>query len=166
MDRQVRHKVEHKARETVCLSVTVTSRDLRLSLALAPNDRSKTPHNQNTPSHQMPGSGDDLARHLASCGRLLRENAIADFKAEHGPQWSQEMRKKADAYLAVRVEYLGADQLMDQITRQDAAEVKTPVQALPANRKTKPETRDLSLLDAIAVPGLSRKTWSCTRKAI
>ncbi|PID95886.1 MAG: integrase [Alphaproteobacteria bacterium] len=83
-------------------------------------------------------------------------DAIADFKAEHGPQWSQEMRKKADAYLAVLVEHLGPDRLMDQITRQDAAEVKKLVQALPANRKTKPETRDLSVQDAIAVPGLTK----------
>lgn len=82
--------------------------------------------------------------------------AIADFKAEHGPQWSQEMRNKADAYLAVLVECFGPDRPMDQITRQDAAEMKKLVQALPANRKTKPQTRDLSLQDAIAVPGLPK----------
>ena len=82
--------------------------------------------------------------------------AIADFKAEHGPQWSQEMRNKADAYLALLVEHFGPDRPMDQISRQDAADMKKLVQALPANRKTKPETRDLSLQDAIAVPGLPK----------
>ncbi|RVT82592.1 site-specific integrase [Rhodobacteraceae bacterium CCMM004] len=80
--------------------------------------------------------------------------AIADFKAEHGPQWSQEMRNKADAYLAVLVEYFGSDKAMEKITRQDAAEVKQVVLAMPVNRKTKPETRDLTLQEAIAVPGL------------
>ncbi len=45
---------------------------------------------------------------------------------------------------------------MDQISRQDAADMKKLVQALPANRKTKPETRDLCLQDAIAVPGLPK----------
>ena len=45
---------------------------------------------------------------------------------------------------------------MDQISRQDAAEVKRLVQALPVNRKPKPETRDLSLQDAIAGPGLPK----------
>ena len=66
------------------------------------------------------------------------------------------MRNKADAYLAVLVEHFGPDHPMDQISRQDAAEVKKLVQALPVNRKTKPETRDLSLQDAIAVPGLPK----------
>jgi hypothetical protein len=53
--------------------------------------------------------------------------AIADFKAEHGPQWSQEMRNKADAYLALLVEHFGPDRAMDQISRQDAAEMKQVV---------------------------------------
>lgn len=82
--------------------------------------------------------------------------AIADFKAELGPQWSQEMRNKADAYLGLLVEHFGPDRPMDQISRQDAADMKKLVQALPANRKTKPETRDLCLQDAIAVPGLPK----------
>jgi integrase len=82
--------------------------------------------------------------------------AIADFKAEHGPQWSQEMRNKADAELALLVEYFGPDKAMDQITRQDAAEMKQVVLSMPVNRKTKPETRDLTLQEAIAVPGLPR----------
>lgn len=81
---------------------------------------------------------------------------IADFKAELGQQWSQEMRNKADAYLGLLIEHFGPDRPMDQITRQDAADMKKLVQALPANRKTKPETRDLSLQDAIAVPGLPK----------
>ena len=80
--------------------------------------------------------------------------AIADFKAEHGPEWSQEMRNKADAYLALLVEFFGPDMGMDQITRQDAAEMKQIVLSMPVNRKTKRETRDLSLQEAIAVPGL------------
>jgi len=82
--------------------------------------------------------------------------AAADFKAEHGPQWSQEMRNKADAYLAVLVEFFGPDKGMDQITRQDAAEMKQVVLTMPVNRKTKAETRDLTLQEAIAVPGLPR----------
>jgi len=45
---------------------------------------------------------------------------------------------------------------MNQISRQDAADMKKLVQDLPANCKTKPETRDLSLQDAIAVPGLPK----------
>ncbi|MGB3554963.1 MAG: hypothetical protein WBA25_10015 [Jannaschia sp.] len=45
---------------------------------------------------------------------------------------------------------------MDQISRQDAADMKKLVQALPANRKIKSETHGLSLQDAIAVPGLPK----------
>ena len=66
------------------------------------------------------------------------------------------MQNKADTYLALLVEHFGPDRPMDQITRQDAADVKKLVQALPANRKTKQETRDLNLQDAIAVPGLPK----------
>lgn len=80
--------------------------------------------------------------------------AISDFKAEHGPQWSQEMRNKADAYLALLAEFCGPDKGMDQITRQDAAEMKQVVLTMPVNRKTKAETRDLTLREAVAVPGL------------
>jgi hypothetical protein len=80
--------------------------------------------------------------------------ANSDFKAELGPQWSLEMRNKADAYLSILVEFFGPDKAMDQITRQDAAELKQVVLAMPVNRKTKPETRDLTLMEAIAVPGL------------
>ena len=65
--------------------------------------------------------------------------AIADFKAEHGPQWSQEMRNKADAYLAVLVEHFGPDHPMDQISRQDAAEVKKLVRPCPSTVRQSPK---------------------------
>ena len=48
------------------------------------------------------------------------------------------MRNKADAYLALLVEHFGPDRPMDEISRQDAADMKKLVQALPANRKTSP----------------------------
>ena len=54
----------------------------------------------------------------AATGRSVSLSAaITDFKAEHGPQWSQEMRNKADAYLALLVEFFRPDKGMDQITR-------------------------------------------------
>lgn len=43
---------------------------------------------------------------------------------------------------------------MAEITRQDAAELKKVLLALPANRSTRPETRDLSLTEAITVTGV------------
>ena len=80
--------------------------------------------------------------------------AIEDFMAE--PQWSVQMAARARAFLSVLLEYFGPDRRMADITRQDAAEVKKVVQALPVNRNTKPETKDLSLLEAIAVPGMKK----------
>ncbi|MDM7255752.1 MAG: hypothetical protein P3W90_003550 [Paracoccus sp. (in: a-proteobacteria)] len=82
--------------------------------------------------------------------------AIEDFMDTHSPQWSQEMQNKARAYLAFLLEHFAQDRTLAAITRHDAAELKKLVQALPANRNTRPETRDLSLQQAIAVPGLKK----------
>lgn len=76
--------------------------------------------------------------------------------AEHSPQWSDQMAARARAFLSVLVEYFGPDRPLGQITRQDATEIKKVVQALPVNRNTKPETKDLKLLDAIAVTGVRK----------
>ena len=84
--------------------------------------------------------------------------AIDDFVTEHSPQWSAEMTKKAKSYLAVLLEYFGPDRPLAEINRKDATELKKVLQALPANRSTKPQTRDLSLTDAIAVPGVKKIT--------
>ncbi|ABG32580.1 integrase [Roseobacter denitrificans] len=80
--------------------------------------------------------------------------AIEDFMAE--PQWSDHMAAKARAFLSVLLEYFGPDRRMADITRHDAAEVKKVVQSLPINRKTKTETKDLPLLEAIEVPGMKK----------
>ena len=64
------------------------------------------------------------------------------------------MRNKADAYLGLLVEHFGPDRRTDRISRQDAADMKKQVQAPPEKRKIKPKTRDLSLQEAIDVPGL------------
>lgn len=82
--------------------------------------------------------------------------AIEDFMAEHSPQWSPEMQNKAHSYLALLVEHFGQDRALATITRQDAAEMKKLVQALPANRNTRPETRDLTLQEAVDFPGLKK----------
>lgn len=84
--------------------------------------------------------------------------ALEDFMQEHIPLWSEEMQKKAKSYLAVLLEYFGPDRLMAEITRQDAADLKKVLLALPANRSTRPETRDLSLTEAIAVKGVKKIT--------
>lgn len=89
---------------------------------------------------------------------MALSDAIDDFMAEHAPQWSDPMQKKALSYLAVLLEYFGPDRPLSEITRQDAAEMKKVLRDLPANRSTKPETRNLSLTEAIAVPGLKKIT--------
>jgi integrase len=78
--------------------------------------------------------------------------------AEHASQWSVEMASKTRSYLAVLLEHFGPDRPLADITRQDASEMKKVAQAMPANRRTKPETRDLTLLEAIAVPGVKKIT--------
>ncbi|WP_245538057.1 site-specific integrase [Roseobacter litoralis] len=82
-------------------------------------------------------------------------DAYADFMAEH-QHWSDQMAKKARGFLAVLLEYFGQDRLMAEITRNDASELKKIVQALPVNRNTKPETRDLPLMEAIEVTGVQK----------
>ncbi|WP_380994121.1 tyrosine-type recombinase/integrase [Sedimentitalea sp. HM32M-2] len=82
--------------------------------------------------------------------------AIEDFMSEHSPQWSPAMQNKARSYLALLVEHFGQDRALATVTRQDATEMKKLVQALPVNRNTKRETRDLTLQEAIAFPGLKK----------
>jgi integrase len=83
-------------------------------------------------------------------------SAIDDFMDEHASQWTPAMASKARAYLVVLLEHFGPDRALADITRQDASEMKKVAQALPANRNTKPETRDLTLAEAIAMPGLKK----------
>lgn len=82
--------------------------------------------------------------------------AFDDFMAEHTSQWSDQMASKARGFLSVVLEYFGQERPMAEITQHDASELKKVVQALPMNRKTKPETRDLLLLDAIKVEGVQK----------
>lgn len=82
-------------------------------------------------------------------------DAYADFMAEH-QHWSVQMANKARGFLAILLEYFGQDRLMAEITRNDASELKKVVQALPVNRNTKPETRDLPLMEAIKVTGVQK----------
>jgi hypothetical protein len=83
-------------------------------------------------------------------------SAIEDFMAEHASQWTLAMASKTRAYLAVLLEHFGPDRALADITRQEASEMKKVAQALPANRNTKPETRELPLAEAIALPGLKK----------
>ena len=84
--------------------------------------------------------------------------AIEDFMAEQTPQWSNEMQKKVRSYLSVLIEHFGSDRNLADISRSDAAALKKVVQALPANRIIKKETRDIALIDAIAVPNIDKIT--------
>lgn len=84
--------------------------------------------------------------------------AIEDFMAEHSPQWSVEMQNKVRTSLALLLEHFGPDRPLAGISRHDAADMKKLVQALPANRNTKPETRNLTMAEAIALPGLKKIT--------
>lgn len=83
-------------------------------------------------------------------------DAVADFMLEHSAQWSDQMAGKARGFLAVLLEYFGENRLMGDITRHDASELKKVVQALPVNRNTKPETRDLPIMQAIRVAGIKK----------
>ncbi|WP_245604574.1 site-specific integrase [Sulfitobacter donghicola] len=82
--------------------------------------------------------------------------AVDDFMAESRPQWSSQMANRAQAFLAVMLEHFGSDRSMTEISRQDASALKKIVQALPVNRNTRPETRDLPLSEAIKVAGVQK----------
>lgn len=82
--------------------------------------------------------------------------AVENFMVEHAAQWSDQMAGKARGFLAVLLEYFGEDRLMGSVSRHDASELKKVAQALPVNRNTKPETRDLPLMQAIEVVGVKK----------
>ena len=76
--------------------------------------------------------------------------------AEHSPRWSAQMEQKARGFLAVMLEFFDPDRPFAGITREDAAELKKVVMALPANRKIKPETKGLPLLEVVQVEGAKK----------
>ena len=79
--------------------------------------------------------------------------AIADFLAEHSKEWPTKTTLQIRAYLNVLLEFFGPDQLLGNISRQDASAVKNILMALPASRNTKPALKDLQLREVIKVSG-------------
>ena len=76
-----------------------------------------------------------------------------DFIAEHSRQRAGKTIGQNRAYLNILVEYFGPDRLLATITKQDASEVKKVLQALPANRNTKPKLKSMPLMRVINEPG-------------
>lgn len=83
-------------------------------------------------------------------------DVFEDFMAEHSPRWSEQMDQKARGFLAVMLEFFDPDRPFAGITREDAAELKKVVMALPVNRNTKSETKGLPLLEAVQVEGVKK----------
>ncbi|HMQ42372.1 MAG TPA: site-specific integrase [Paracoccus sp. (in: a-proteobacteria)] len=79
-----------------------------------------------------------------------------DFIAENSPRWTTQMENRAKAFLAVMLEFFDHDRPFADITREDAADFKKVVMALPVNRNTKPETKGLPLLEAVEVAGVKK----------
>ncbi|OCX66858.1 integrase [Thioclava sp. SK-1] len=98
----------------------------------------------------------EVAPSPAEAASEALSKAVADFMSEHTPQWSNQMANRAQAFLAVMLEHLGSDRPMADISRQDASALKKIVQALPVNRNTRPETRNLPLSEAIKVEGVQK----------
>jgi hypothetical protein len=84
--------------------------------------------------------------------------AVDDFIAEHSRQWAAKTIGQNRAYLNILVEYFGPDRLLGTITRQDANEVKKVLQALPANRNTKPKLKAMCQA-ATVMMHRGRATW-------
>ena len=72
--------------------------------------------------------------------------------------WSPVTVVKKSATLDVLQEILGNDRPMDSLTKQDAQEVKRLILELPTNRNKLPQTKDLDIRSAIAVPGMAKIT--------
>lgn len=83
-------------------------------------------------------------------------DGVRDFLAEHSENWTVGMAQKTEAYLNVMLEFFGFEKSLSEINRQDAKELKKALQKLPANRKTKPQTKHLSLREAVALKDVQR----------
>ncbi|KFE36123.1 site-specific integrase [Thioclava atlantica] len=79
--------------------------------------------------------------------------AVDDFITEHSRQWAEKTTGQNRAYLNILIEYFGRGRLLATITKQDANEVKKVLQALPANRNTKPKLKAMPLMQVIKEPG-------------
>jgi len=85
----------------------------------------------------------------------LRE-VYEDFISENGPRWTTQMENRARAFLAVMLEFFDPQRAFAEITREDAADLKKVVMALPVNRNIKPETKGLPLLEAVQVANIKK----------
>ena len=70
----------------------------------------------------------------------------------HSRQWLFKTTRKNRAYLNNLVEYFGPDRLLATTTWQDASEVNRVLQALPACRNTKLNSKAMPLLQVTKEP--------------
>ena len=70
--------------------------------------------------------------------------------------WTPGTVQKRRAGLAIAVEWFGADCGMNQIGKQEAAELKNAILSLPANRSKSAATQGLTLREAIALEDITR----------
>jgi integrase len=82
-------------------------------------------------------------------------DVVAEFMAEHN-KWSDDMRNKTLGYLSVLQEFFGTSRPIGSIKLHDARALKKVFQSYPANRNTRPETRGLSLADALKIEGTEK----------
>ncbi|WP_375788094.1 hypothetical protein ACE10Z_11970 [Bradyrhizobium sp. Pha-3] len=72
-----------------------------------------------------------------------------------GSQWTQKTQHEKGDHFALLVELLTADKDVTKISIADAHRVKETLTKYPKNRRKDRRTRDLALLDALNIPGVS-----------
>ncbi|MEO1607567.1 MAG: site-specific integrase [Pseudomonadota bacterium] len=84
------------------------------------------------------------------------KDVYEDFISENRPRWTTQMENRAKAFLAVMLEFFDPQRPFAEITREDAADLKKVVMALPVNRNTKRQTKGLPLLEAVQVASIKK----------
>lgn len=75
---------------------------------------------------------------------------------EKSSDWTPGTFQKRQTMLATAVEWFGPETSMGDISKRDAAGFKEMLLSLPKSRATSPRLRDLSLREALEVPGVER----------
>lgn len=108
------------------------------------------------------------ANHPPEFTGILLSTAVAEYLEENrlASSWALRTADGKRSELALIGEVLGSDRPIGDVTKSDANEVKRCLQQLPKHRNKLPETMNLTLRDAIALPGMEKVAPTTVNKAL
>ncbi|MDP1730324.1 MAG: site-specific integrase [Devosia sp.] len=107
----------------------------------------------------------DSAVRPRSTDRLLEPlwKEFKDYGKTEG-RWTDKTIGEKEEHIALLLEILGSSTAARSVTRDDALRVRQALSRYPVNRRKLPSTRDKTLAELLAMPGLRTLNWRTTNK--